>query len=62
MHWNHQKGINSPELEQILINYVENEKNPDHLREDALQAICGVSLNLDKTLLNILEKNRQKKK
>ncbi|HCG8583287.1 hypothetical protein HJ107_04750 [Vibrio parahaemolyticus] len=50
------KGINSPELEQILINYVENEKNPDHLREDALQAICGVSLNLDKTLLNILEK------
>ncbi|TKG10503.1 hypothetical protein [Vibrio sp. F13] len=49
-------GINSPELEQVVIDYVENEKNPDHLREDALQAFCGISLNLDETLLNILKK------
>lgn len=50
------KNINSPDLEQILINYVEDDKNPDHLREDALNAICGISLNLNDILLSILKK------
>ncbi|MUI54449.1 NACHT domain-containing protein [Aliivibrio fischeri] len=53
-------GINSLELEQVLIAYLENEKNPDHLREDALQAFCSISLNVEEILLIILEKIDEK--
>lgn len=49
-------GINSPKLEKVLTRYVEDETNPDHLREDALQAIAGISLDLDRAYLNILQK------
>ncbi len=49
-------GITSPELEKVLIDYVENEKNPDHLREDALEAFCSIGLDRDEILLKTLKK------
>lgn len=54
------KGVISPELEQVLLDYLENEKNPDHLREGALRAFCSISLNEEEKLLNILKKIDEK--
>lgn len=54
------KGIISPELEQVLLDYLENERNPEHLREGALQAFCSISLNEEEKLLNILKKIDEK--
>ncbi|UTZ34813.1 hypothetical protein HB762_26495 (plasmid) [Vibrio campbellii] len=54
------KGVISLELEQVLLDYLENEKNPDHLREGALRAFCRISLNEEEKLLNILKKIDEK--
>lgn len=53
-------GVHSIELVQVLKDYLENEIYPDHLRENALQALCGVSLNIDKDFQEILEKIHNK--
>jgi len=49
-------GINCPELEQVLIDYVGNNEKPDHLRDDAINAISNTSFDSSTVLLKILNR------
>lgn len=44
----------TPDLEKCLINYIENENNPDHLRSDAIQALNKITDESKSILVSLL--------
>lgn len=52
--------IQETELESSLINYIENKKNYDHLRSDAIKALNNITDNSKRHLVNILDRIHSK--